>query len=504
MFFISSWINYLYLYALEIQGKHYLFFSLSFMKLKLYNTLTREKEEFIPLMEDPNYKWEKKDFVWMYSCWPTVYYTPHIGNLRASFSADLIRNTLKYFWYPVKAVMNITDVWHLVSDADDWEDKLEKWAKRDGISAWEVAKKYEEIFMRGLEDMNIEKFDVMPRATEHIKEQIELVKLLEEKGYTYEVPWDWIYMDTSKVDDYWKLIWPNYKKRLEELKAWERVDMKGKKNATDFALWKFSMVKGKREMERDSPWWVGFPWWHIECSAMSSKYLGEQFDIHHWGSDHITIHHPNEIAQAECWFGKKPRVKYWIHNEFLQVDWGKMSKSLWNFYSLEDIKARGYSPLDLRYFYFKAQYWNFQNFTWEALDQAKSERKGLIKKINSILESNEEGENINWKEKFQEALADNINTPKLLSELHIALAKWWKYAIDAIKELEDKILKIGLFAWELSEENQVPEDIIVLAEERKKAKSEKNYALADEIREKIKDKWWLVKDNKEWYELQKI
>jgi cysteine--tRNA ligase len=270
------------------------------MQIKLYNTLTREKEDFIPLMQDPNYSGEKKDFVGMYSCGPTVYYTPHIGNLRATFTADLIRNVLKYFGYPVKAVMNITDVGHLVSDGDEGEDKLEKGAKRDGISAWEVAKKYEEIFLTAMNELNIQTFDVMPRATEHIAEQIALVQSLEAKGYTYEVPGDGIYMDTSKVEDYGKLMGPNYKKRLEDLRAGERVDMKGKKNPTDFALWKFSPTDEKRQMERDSPWGVGFPGWHIECSAMSSKYLGEQFDIHHGGADHITVHHPNEISQSEC------------------------------------------------------------------------------------------------------------------------------------------------------------------------------------------------------------
>lgn len=344
------------------------------MQIKLYNTLTREKEDFIPLMNDPNYQGEKKDFVGMYSCGPTVYYTPHIGNLKATFTADLIRNVLKYFGYPVKAVMNITDVGHLVSDGDEGEDKLEKGAKRDGIPAWEVAKKYEEIFLTAMNELNIQTFDVMPRATEHIAEQIALVQRLEAKGYTYEVAGDGIYMDTSKVEDYGKLMGPNYKKRLEDLRAGERVDMKGKKNPTDFALWKFSPINEKRQMERDSPRGVGFPGWHIECSAMSSKYLGEQFDIHHGGADHITIHHPNEIAQSECAFSKEPWVKYWLHNEFLQVDGGKMSKSLGNIYSLQDIKAKGYSPLDLRYFYFKAQYGNFQNFTWDALAQAKNER----------------------------------------------------------------------------------------------------------------------------------
>lgn len=473
------------------------------MQIKLYNTLTREKEDFIPLMQDPNYQGEKKDFVGMYSCGPTVYYTPHIGNLRATFTADLIRNVLKYFGYPVKAVMNITDVGHLVSDGDEGEDKLEKGAKRDGISAWEVAKKYEEIFLTAMNGLNIQTFDVMPRATEHIAEQIALVQSLEAKGYTYEVPGDGIYMDTSKVEDYGKLMGLNYKKRLEDLRAGERVDMKGKKNPTDFALWKFSPTDEKRQMERDSPWGVGFPGWHIECSAMSSKYLGEQFDIHHGGADHITIHHPNEIAQSECWFWKKPWVKYRLHNEFLQVDGGKMSKSLGNIYSLEDIKAKGYSPLDLRYFYFKAQYGNFQNFTWEALEQAKNERAGLIKKIQNLTQTSEQASAEDWKLRFDEALADNLNTPKLLSELHSALSKSGTELLPLLHELEEKVLKIWLFSRETPTSQEVPETIISLAEQRKQAKAEKNYALADELRTQITQAGWEIKDTKEGYELSK-
>ena len=473
------------------------------MQIKLYNTLTREKEDFIPLMQDPNYQGKKKDFVGMYSCGPTVYYTPHIGNLRATFTADLIRNVLKYFGYPVKAVMNITDVGHLVSDGDEGEDKLEKGAKRDGISAWEVAKKYEEIFLTAMNELNIQTFDVMPRATEHIAEQIALVQHLEAKGYTYEVPGDGIYMDTSKVEDYGKLMGPNYKKRLEDLRAGERVDMKSKKNPTDFALWKFSLTDEKREMERDSPWGVGFPGWHIECSAMSSKYLGEQFDIHHGGADHITVHHPNEIAQSECWFWKKPWVKYRLHNEFLQVDGGKMSKSLGNIYSLEDIKAKGYSPLDLRYFYFKAQYGNFQNFTWEALEQAKNERAGLIKKIQNLTQASEQASTKDWKLRFDEALADNLNTPKLLSELHSALSKSGTELLPLLHELEEKVLKIWLFSTETPASQEVPEAIVSLAEQRKQAKAEKNYALADELRTQITQAGWEIKDTKEGYELSK-
>ena len=524
------------------------------MKLKLYNTLTRQKEEFIPLMEDPNYKGSKKDFVGIYSCGPTVYRNPSIWNYRATFTADLIRNTLKLLGYNVKAVMNITDVGHLVSDGDEWEDKLEKGAKRDWISAWDVAKKYEEVFKTWMKELNIDEFDTMPRATDHIKEQIELVKTLEEKWYTYTVPWDGIYMDTSKVENYGELMWPNYKKRLADLNAGERVDMKWKKNPTDFALWKFSPENEKRQMERDSPWWLGFPGWHIECSAMSSKYLGEQFDIHHGGADHITIHHPNEIAQSECAFGCHPWVKYRVHNEFLQVDGGKMSKSLGNVYNLEDIKAKWYSPLDLRYFYFMAQYGNFQNFTWEALKAAKKSRKNLGGSFRTLknnldisFESNiqdieqflEEDDAKSFYASLMDSIANNMDTPNLLSKLfafsnkysnvseenatedqHMSFThysgdkdkKIIKESLQVIRYFDDNLLKLGLFE---EEEHLIPldekyfaekEKITALAEQRKQAKLDKNYALADELRNKIKDMEWEIKDIKEepGYEISKI
>ena len=466
-------------------------------ELKLYNTLTREKEVFEPLMNESE-NWKK--YVGMYSCGPTVYSTPHIGNFRATFTADLIRNTLKYFGYPIKAVMNITDVGHLVSDADDGEDKLEKGSRIDGISAWDVAKKYEDIFLNAMQELRIECFDVMPRATEHIQEQIQMVQRLEEKGYTYTIPDDGIYMDTSLVEDYGKLMWANYKKRLADLNAGERVDIWGKRNPTDFALWKFSPRNEKRQMERDSPWGVWFPGWHIECSAMASKYLGEQFDIHHGGTDHITVHHSNEITQSECSFWHKPWVKYWLHNEFLQVDGGKMSKSLWNIYSLDDIKAKGYSPLDLRYFYFKAQYSNFLNFTRDALEQAKNERQGLIKKIRNLTPTE-------WDDDFQEkiyvALWDNLNTPKLLSDIHLALSYPTEQTLSVLKELEDKVLKVWLFDPVIEESIEIPEEVLHLAEARKQAKNDKDYALADQLRAEILEKWWEVKDSKDGFELIK-
>lgn len=474
------------------------------MKLKIYNTMSRQKEEFVPLMEDPNYNWPKKDFVWMYSCWPTVYRDPSIWNYRATFTADLIRNTLKLFWYKVISVMNITDVGHLTSDADDGEDKLEKWAKREWISVWEVAKKYENIFMKGMKALNIDTFDVMPKATDHIAEQISLIQKLEEKAYTYEVPGDWIYMDTSKVENYWELMWPNYKKRLEDLNAWIRVDMWGKKNPTDFALWKFSPQNEKRQMEWSSPRWIWFPGWHIECSAMSSKYLGEQFDIHHWWADHITIHHPNEIAQSECGFGVHPWVKYWVHNEFLQVDWGKMSKSLWNVYTLEDVQKRWYSPLDLKYFYFMAQYSNFQNFTWEQLDVAKNTRQALIKKLQwrEELKDRKEFENDPFFKEAMEAISDNINTPKLLAIIQSSLNNVNENTYAIITFFENNFLKLWLF--EEQEKVEIPSEIQELAQKRREAKKNKDWGTADSLRDQLTSLWWKILDRPDGFEVEKI
>jgi len=407
--------------------------------------------------------------------------------------------------YPVISVMNITDVGHLVSDADDGEDKLEKWARLESSSAWDIAKKYEELFLSDIAELNIDRFDVMPRATDHIAEQIAIVQTLENKGYTYTIAGDGIYMDTSKISDYGKLMGPNYKKRLADLNAWERVEMKGKKNPTDFALWKFSPTDTQRQMERDSPRGKGFPGRHIECSAMSSKYLEESFDIHHGGSDHVTIHHTNEIAQSECCFDHKPWVKYRLHNEFLQVDGGKMSKSLGNTYSLKDIKEHGFSPLDLRYFYFKAQYTNFLNFTREALTQAKNERLGLIKKIKNLIQNQDSLSSIDsdLQNKFDQALGDNLNTPKLLTQLHIALSEPHANTLDIVKDLEEKVLKIWLFSSSDSSDLDIPEQIMVLAEQRKQAKADKNYALADQIRAELLDQWWEIKDTKDGFELIK-
>lgn len=476
-------------------------------QLQLYNSLTHTKEPFIPLLAEG-----KADKVGMYSCGPTVYSTPSIGNYRAFFTADLIRNLLQELYaYAVCSVMNITDVGHLTSDGDTGEDKLEKGAKKDGITAREVAKKYETEFLEGLAQLHIKPFDHMPRATDHIAEQQALVQKLIDKGYTYLIAGDGIYMDTSKVADYGEIMGPNYKKRLEHLNAGERVEMNGKKHPTDFALRKFSPQGETRQMEWEfAPYGRGFPGWHIECSAMSSKYLGQQFDIHHGGADHTTVHHPNEIAQSEAAFElQRPerRVKYRLHNEFLQVDGGKMSKSLGNVYTLQDLKTQGYSPIDLRFFFFMAQYRSFQNFTWEALAQAQKTRENLKKKLHALSQPTEtpfsKEENADFI-KLAACLADDFNTPKFLSTLNALLANPQAETKAIIKRYDDHILKCDLFSSEHTTlDQEIPVEILTLAQERVQAKQSKNYALADELRSQIQAAGFEIKDLPSGFTLSK-
>ena len=450
-------------------------------KLHIYNTMSRQKEEFIPLMDE----WEK-DFVWIYSCGPTVYWNPHIWNMRAFAFEDLLRNIIKnVLWYPTKHVMNLTDVGHLTDDGDEWEDKMEKWAKRENKTVRELADMYIEKFYSYLDKLQIEKFDVMPRATDHIKEQIDMIKTLEEKWYTYKIPNDGIYMDTSKVDDYGKLTWLENQERI----AWARIQNDNKKNDTDFALWKFSPKDQKRQMERDSPWWIWFPWWHIECSAMSSKYLWDQFDIHTWWVDHIWVHHTNEIAQSECTFWKKPWVKYRMHNQFLNL-WGKkLSKSAWWLVTVDDLEEKWYSALDLKLLYYTAHYRNFLDFNETVLEQSKVQRKNLIKKISKA-----ERINLKWKNykevanelKTEEwirflsdcldALLDDLNSPKLLATINSGLKNLNPEIIWVIVWLDKNVMKMDLL-WEKEAETteDIPAEIIELANQRLQAKQEKNY-----------------------------
>ncbi len=497
-------------------------------KLKIYNTMSRQIEEFVPLIEEG-----KKDFVWIYSCWPTVYSEPHIGNMRAYVFADILRNVIKnILWYPVKHVVNITDVWHLTDDADQGEDKIEKAAKKEKISAWDIARKYENIFKKYLDMLNIELFDVMPRATEHIKEQIDMIKKLEEKWYTYKTS-DWIYMDTSKVEDYWKLA----RLDIEWLKAWARVDLGEKKNPTDFALWKFSPKDKKRQMEWNSPWWVWFPGWHIECSAMSTKYLWEQFDIHTWWVDHIPVHHTNEIAQSECALWVKPWVKYWMHVQYLLFKWEKASKSKGNVVTLKEVIEKWFDPMDLRYMFLTSHYRSFIDFTWENLEKARKGRLKLIRKITEYLKKIIDDKIIedltvdklrklfkdiyldkSLKEKLENAVLEDLNTPKAIAEIHKMLGKSEKdsqrksekeisqifQVLKTIDWFDKAVLKLNLLdeaVKELNKQLDIPEEIKDLAEERWKAKLEKNYQLADKLREEIREKWYEVLDKKDSYEI---
>lgn len=343
--------------------------------MKIYNTLSQQVETVLNIPYD--------DVVGVYACGPTVYDFAHIGHMRKYTMDDILLRTLRFAGFDVKHVMNITDVGHLVSDADTGEDKMEKGARQTGKTVWEVAKFFEDDFWRKIDLMGIKHPDVSPRATEHIKEQIEMVKQLETNGFTYEIPGDGIYFDTSKDKHYGELA----KLKLEQQKEGARIGVvEGKRNPSDFALWKFSPKDEERQMEWDSPWGKGFPGWHIECSAMSMKYLGEQFEFHTGGIDHIPVHHTNEIAQAENSTKKRPFVRYWVHHNFLRVNGQKMSKSLKNFYTLDDVIEKGFSPMALKLLFLQAHYRDELNFTWTSLEGAQKGYEKLQRQIKRLLE----------------------------------------------------------------------------------------------------------------------
>lgn len=446
--------------------------------IKLYNTLTRTIEEFVPL-EDTH--------VGMYSCGPTVYDYQHIGHMRRYVGDDILVRVLKANGYSVKHVMNITDVGHLVSDADEGEDKMEKGAKKFGKSVWEVAKMFEEQFWKSTDALNIERPDRVMHATDYIGEQIKLVLELEKKGYTYRTS-DGIYFDTSKFSDYFKLSRQN----PQDLKAGARVDMGEKKNVSDFALWKFSPKDEKRQMEWESPWGVGFPGWHIECSAMSMKELGNTFDIHTGGIDHIAVHHTNEIAQAECATGQQ-FVRYWVHHNFLVVENTKMSKSLGNFITVQDVEAKGYDPLSLRYLYLQTHYRQEMNFTWEALDAAES----ALKKLRGyITDEPDTAANISWLEKFMNALNDDLNTSKALA------AVWEMIKDDGILSGEKRATLLAMdkifgLALDKKENIVIPQRVMDLVKEREAFRKAGDWGASDELRKKIADMGYQVKDTKE-------
>ncbi len=464
--------------------------------LKLYNALTRKIEEFEPLI---------KGMVGLYTCGPTVYNYAHIGNLRTYVFEDLLKRILLYNLYNVKHVMNITDVGHLTSDADTGEDKIEEKALKEKKSAWEIAKFYEDAFKKDIKLLNILEPDIWCRATEHIKEQIELIKKLEERGYTYIIEGDGVYFDTSKFNDYGKLA----KLKKANLRAGARVEIiPGKRNATDFALWKFSKEDSKRQMEWPSPWGIGFPGWHIECSAMSMKYLGETFDIHCGGIDHIPVHHTNEIAQAEASTGKK-FVNYWIHGNFLIMKQGKMAKSEGNFLTLQNLLDKGYEPLAYRYFCLTAHYKSELIFSWENLDAANNAFKNLKNKIREI-KSNLCGSARSikvqeYKQQFVEAINNDLDVPK-------ALTIFWKALKDEDMSNTEKYGLIidfdkvfGLHLDQIKEEEIIINEALrKLIDEREKARQDKNWKKGDEIREKIKKLGFLVEDTNEGPKLRRF
>jgi len=463
--------------------------------LVLYNTLTREKEKFSPL-HPPS--------VGFYSCGPTVYNYAHIGNLRCYLFNDTLKRALRANSYRVTHVMNITDVGHLTSDADDGEDKMEKGSQREGKSVWDIAAHYTEQFKKDLADLNIQEPDIWCKATDHIPEQIAQVQVLEEKGYTYTTG-DGVYFDTTKLKDYGKLARLN----IEQLEAGARVEVGDKKHKTDFALWKFSPTDTKRQMEWPSPWGIGFPGWHIECSAMSSKYLGEQFDIHTGGIDHIPVHHTNEIAQAEAAFGKKPWVKHWLHNEFLVLDQGKMAKSGEGFLTLETVKQKGYDPLDYRYLCLSAHYRQQLKFSWEALDTAKASRQRLLNIVDELRGQAEQSGGDHAVKKmehleleFLDAINDDLNTPQALAVLWNALRDAELGKIEKIELLIRFDEVLGLKLLEKNEE-EIPDGIVALAEQREAARKAKEWKRSDELRNEIQVKGYEILDGKEGYKIKK-
>lgn len=461
--------------------------------LKLFNTLTRKKENFKPI---------KKGEVGMYSCGPTVYWYQHIGNMRAYIFADTLKRVLMYNDYKVKHVINITDVGHLTSDSDTGEDKMEKAAAKEGKSAKEIAEHYFSSFEEDLKKLNIIRPWKWTKATEHIKEQIEIVKKLESKGYTYATS-DGIYFDTSKFKDYGKLA----KLKKEGLQAGKRVGMGEKKNITDFALWKFSEEPGKRQQEWKSPWGIGFPGWHIECSAMAMKYLGEHFDIHTGGEDHVPIHHTNEIAQSEGSTGKK-FVNYWMHVAFLVNNEGeKVSKSKGGLYTISELESLGYSPEVYRYFCLLTSYRKKLTFTLDNLDSAKNSYNKIKRKIIELRNEIHKGNDNTkvYEKQFLDAINDDLNTSKAIQVFLKALDDFDFEPVKKLILLEkfDRVLGIGV-SYMKEEKGDIPEEISEIVKEREEARKNKDWKKSDVLRNKLKEKGFLVEDTNEGSRISKL
>jgi len=462
------------------------------LEIKFYNTLTKTKDKFEPL--DGN-------TVRIYSCGPTVYKDATIGNMKSYIFMDTLRRVLKYNGYNIKHAMNITDVGHLVSDGDEGEDKMLKAAREEKKSPLEIAAFYTERFFKDFERLNIDKPEIICKATEHITDMLEFVKKLIENGYAYETSTA-IYFDVSKLDRYGILSGID----LRNQRAGARVEIdEEKRNPYDFALW----IKAPENhiMKWESPWGLCYPGWHIECSAMSNKYLGEQFDIHTGGIDLVPTHHENEIAQSKGATGKIP-ARFWMHCEFLLIDGGKMSKSLGNTYLVQDIIDRGYDPLSYKMLCFTSHYRNKLNFTWEGLENAQN---SLIKLKEGYTKHNAGTDNVEpqkieeYKTKFLEAIDDDLNMPVAMSVVWDIVKNPEKSKQLAELLLEfDRVLGIKIDEPVEKKCEDIPEEILKLVEQRKTAKANKDWALADELRNKVQEKGYTIKDTKTETIVEKI
>jgi cysteinyl-tRNA synthetase len=452
-------------------------------KVSLFNSLSKKVQEFVPMVAGK---------ASIYTCGPTVYSYPHIGNMRSFMFADGLKRVLEYFKYDVNHVMNITDVGHLVGDGDQGEDKMEVGMRKEGLDAWGVAKKFTDIYFDHAELINIKKPGTVCLATDHIDEQIDMVQKLMDKGFGY-ITDDGIYFDTSKFENYGKMA----RLDIEGLREGIRVEMSQKRNKTDFAIWKFS-PKGekKRDMEWQSPWGVGFPGWHIECSAMASKYLGDSFDIHTGGVDHIPIHHTNEIAQSECATGCSPFVNYWMHGEFLIMEDGteKMSKSLGNIITVGSLEEDGVDPLSFRYLCLNTHYRKQLKFSTESLLGAGKAYSRLCEQISEVKKSVDLGnlsELSSSANKYLDALevaaANDLNMPQIVANLWMLLddkelsaSDKWQLAV-----MHDLVTGLKTTEERQKKELSIPAEITALLTDRQNARASKDWAAADKARDAI-------------------
>ncbi|MCP4354794.1 MAG: cysteine--tRNA ligase [Proteobacteria bacterium] len=464
--------------------------------LYFYNTLGRKLEKFVPINQEQ---------VAVYSCGPTVYSTAHIGNMRAYVFADILNKTLKDAGFNVKHVMNITDVGHLVGDGNDGEDKMLVGMRREQLTAFQVAQKYTEIFLKDIKTLNIDFVDIVCKATDYIKEQIDLVKALEEKGFTY-ITSDGVYFDTSKLEDYGKLALLD----IEGLRGGERIDLGEKKTKTDFALWKFSPKDEKRDMEWASPWGIGFPGWAIECSAMAMKHLGETIDIHTGSIDHIPVHHTNEIAQSESATGKK-FANFWLHNDHVVLKDSKMSKSKGSIVSVETLVEKVIDPLALRYLCLMSHYRKKIVYTENLIRDAETAYLRLnakVIKINNAIENNSDlTDSYNNKvDSIIETLYKDLNTAGALGEFRIALSddRLSNFEKSELVKRFDKIFGLSLGTEKAKAEEEIPAEILELAKQRKEYRANKNWENADKVRDKLKAKGYEIKDTADGIKVTKI